>query len=433
MQPGLTILGGSTRAAAESALRAGFQPTCYDFFADADLREIADVRTFRDMKNLQRKVRGMPAQSWVFTGGLENHPSLLADVARRNVLQGTNPANICRLRDPFDWHDTLTQAGLPALPILPGDTPADDARLAPPHDWLVKPLAGCGGQGIRVRTPTARTCRNDASAKFYFQRQLHGQSFSATCLADDHGDTVVLGCCLHGNWQAGLGASAFGWCGGVGPVTVPAWWQQKLENLAEVLTAEYRLRGLFGLDVIADGEHVWLLEINPRYTGTIELLELASRTSLLAAHVRTCEGERLRDLLPLPTVDQQQAGSGESVSASETRLVWKVIPYAPMELLITQDLRDAGTFRKRFTHDENGTFPDSGSTWIADCPMIGSRVPAGFPVCSVLCVMDGLTSSESGDVMTFPSDAVPQLNSALAVLRESLGVTANAAAWQVDS
>ncbi len=41
--PRLMILGASTRAAAQSAVRAGFQPVCADHFADEDLFEVAEV------------------------------------------------------------------------------------------------------------------------------------------------------------------------------------------------------------------------------------------------------------------------------------------------------------------------------------------------------------------------------------------------------
>ena len=43
MQPSVLILGASTRAAAQSAIRAGLRPICADLFADLDLRDCARV------------------------------------------------------------------------------------------------------------------------------------------------------------------------------------------------------------------------------------------------------------------------------------------------------------------------------------------------------------------------------------------------------
>ena len=42
-RPRLLILGCSTRAAAWSAVRAGFFPVCADEFGDEDLRQVAEV------------------------------------------------------------------------------------------------------------------------------------------------------------------------------------------------------------------------------------------------------------------------------------------------------------------------------------------------------------------------------------------------------
>ena len=39
----MLILGGSTRAAADSVRRAGWQPVCADIFADLDLQATAEV------------------------------------------------------------------------------------------------------------------------------------------------------------------------------------------------------------------------------------------------------------------------------------------------------------------------------------------------------------------------------------------------------
>ena len=47
MKPPLAIVGASTRSAAESAVRAGFQPLAADLFADADLQQIATTTRIR--------------------------------------------------------------------------------------------------------------------------------------------------------------------------------------------------------------------------------------------------------------------------------------------------------------------------------------------------------------------------------------------------
>ena len=55
-----------------------------------------------------------------------------------------------------------------------------------------------------------------------------------------------------------------------------------------MLAAEFDLVGLFGVDFIDDGEQLWPIEINPRYTASVEILERACRFSAVAWHVAAC-------------------------------------------------------------------------------------------------------------------------------------------------
>ena len=68
--------------------------------------------------------------------------------------------------------------------------------------------------------------------------------------------------------------------------------------LGDFLAASYRLVGLFGVDFILSDGQPWPVEINPRYTASVEVLELALRRSLLAEHRRACEAENAIDPSP---------------------------------------------------------------------------------------------------------------------------------------
>ncbi|NWF97055.1 MAG: ATP-grasp domain-containing protein, partial [Candidatus Thorarchaeota archaeon] len=59
----------------------------------------------------------------------------------------------------------------------------------------------------------------------------------------------------------------------------------------EEVCSALRLRGSNGIDFVVDraGE-VWLMEVNPRLQGSLELLESASRRSVLNMHVNACGG-----------------------------------------------------------------------------------------------------------------------------------------------
>ena len=83
----LLIVGASTRGAAASAVRAGYTPYCIDLFADRDLVEIASVKRCPHddypqaivslLDRWQKDKQGpTPNTPWIYTGAIENHPTL---------------------------------------------------------------------------------------------------------------------------------------------------------------------------------------------------------------------------------------------------------------------------------------------------------------------------------------------------------------------
>src|SRR5436190_12739447 len=134
----LLILGASARAAAFSAMRAGFEPWCLDRFADADLASrCAAQRVPAELfsEALEQMVRTAPPAPWMYTGGLEHCPDLVDRIAKLRPLWG-NPGNVLRLaRSPGHLRAVLTRAGLPS-PRLGNGT------CDPGVGWLVKPRRG---------------------------------------------------------------------------------------------------------------------------------------------------------------------------------------------------------------------------------------------------------------------------------------------------
>ncbi len=107
------LLGASVRALAQSARRAGWQPTAIDLYADRDLKAIAAVHRVEDPQEWEVLARAAPPGPWMYTGGLENHPGLIDRLARQRPLWGIGGEALRGVRDPFRVHKVLGQAGLP--------------------------------------------------------------------------------------------------------------------------------------------------------------------------------------------------------------------------------------------------------------------------------------------------------------------------------
>src|SRR5262245_24922734 len=117
MKP-LIIVGASVRAAAFSALKAGFSPHALDCFADRDLTAVCDAIRVEDYpRGLPQALQEAPDAPWLYTGGLENYPRLVDQMAAMRPLLG-NPGNVLRrVRGPQNLAFAATHAGL-AFPRL---------------------------------------------------------------------------------------------------------------------------------------------------------------------------------------------------------------------------------------------------------------------------------------------------------------------------
>src|SRR5437660_1348056 len=108
------LIGASTRAAAMSALRAGWTPWCVDLFADVDLERIAAVRkvpTATYPHSLLDALADAPQAPVMYGGALENRPDLIARIDR--PLWGNPPEVLRAIRSPERWTQYLRTIGVP--------------------------------------------------------------------------------------------------------------------------------------------------------------------------------------------------------------------------------------------------------------------------------------------------------------------------------
>ena len=101
------IAGISTRAAAESAARAGFAVTAIDAYADLD--QHASVRSLSLRRDLgapvsahaaARAARSIACDAVAYGSSFENHPRAVGLLAAGRALWGNSPEVLRRVRDP---------------------------------------------------------------------------------------------------------------------------------------------------------------------------------------------------------------------------------------------------------------------------------------------------------------------------------------------
>lgn len=374
-QKDVLILGASARAAAKSAVRAGFRVFALDLFGDEDLIEsVCEYRKITHYRDCFEIIADWPMMPCLVTGALENHPRLIDRLAEQRPFWGT-PADVIRqVRNPHRLREALSHAGLPALVVWPGKSPP-----VPDVRWMLKPKRSAGGQGIFVWDQHAAMSR-DATATLrkphYFQRRAEGEAASAVFLSEWNQITFVgASKLLHANPPG----PRFGYGGAIGPVDLPQDVMGQLIEVGRILGEGFALRGLWGLDFLHDASQVWVTEVNPRYTATVELYEHAYGTALLPQHRLACE-EWTRD-----REWKRQVSITTWANEPDRRVcVGKVVVYSPIDFVVPP--------WKDWTTARDPLLPELNI--LADRPMEGSRVPNGFPVCSLLA--SGATPQECG-------------------------------------
>ena len=108
-------------------------------------------------------------------------------------------------------------------------------------------------------------------------------------------EQLLAGCATSQRWghDGPARPECFRYAGSIGPLTIQAKLRDDFQRLGEVLAAEFELVGLFGVDCILFGGEPWPVEVNPRYTASMEVIECATGVPLVAWHVEACGQGRL--------------------------------------------------------------------------------------------------------------------------------------------
>ncbi len=349
----LLIVGASARAAAHSALRAGYAPLAIDQFGDADVPSHDSPRTFRYFnRELLLQVAAAPEAAWLYTGGLENHPALVERIAQHRPLLGNRGAVLREVRNLTSLRSIVRRArcDLPESRDRPDGLPTDGS-------WLCKPIRSGGGLQI---SPWHGQRPTSDSRRLYWQRRLDGTVWGATFVANGS-RALLIGVC-----QAISSAhDDYHYRGSIGPIPLLSKHNESLQRLGDQLVASTGLVGLFGVDLLVTSEMLWVLEVNPRYTASVELLERAVCVPAMAWHVDACREGRLPD----------------RASITSSRLFGKQIIYAPNDMAIADE-----TVTRMLAEQSQFEWPE-----IADIPRGHTLVAARQPLASVFAEGDTLS------------------------------------------
>jgi predicted ATP-grasp superfamily ATP-dependent carboligase len=282
------IAGVSTRAAAESAARAGFDVTAIDAFGDLDQHPRVDARALWGAFTARAAVRAVAdveCDAVAYLAPFENHLGAVRALATNRTLWGNSPDVLTRVRDPFVVANMLRARGFAAAKVAQDFLTAEAlAKAVGPADgeWLLKPLASGGGHRIR------RWRAGEAIPRgYYLQEFVDGAPGSVVFVAAG-GRAVALAVLRQLIGDIAFGASGFQYCGNILDPSFEDAVADRAADLARAAADAFGLVGVNGIDFVVRGMIPAAVEVNPRWCASMELVERAYGFSVFGAHAAAC-------------------------------------------------------------------------------------------------------------------------------------------------
>jgi len=350
--PHVLLAGVSMRAAAASAVRAGFEPWTVDAFRDLDCawpgsRAPFDAQGRFDAWLAWWKARAIDANAVVYGSGFEDEPRVVQFLSRGRSLWGNPPDVLRQVRSPVTLLDGLARRGyrVPRVFEARGDDVVPPAGVV----WIEKPVRSGGGN--RVRRWTSGSAIADGC---YLEEFIEGTPGSIV-FAASKGGAVALGISRQLAGDPAFGATGYRYCGSIlshpaglfaQGVSVAA----TAHAMARTVAEDYGLVGLNGLDFVARKGVAYPLEVNPRWSASMELVERAHGISMFQLHALACS----RHELP---VDRARLCIRRAVGKAIVFARWGVMVRHARQVL--------------------------GGLDVADLPRSRTWIRAGEPICTV--------------------------------------------------
>ena len=356
MNKTIVIAAISCRAYVRAAVDAGFEVIALDAFADVDTKTLAKKVIQIDVKNGQFDaeqllsalteltlglLKSVDCIGFAYGAGFEAQPELLNKIERILPVIGNYSEVIAQCKQPqafFALCDLLEMPYPPTLFYKPNNT----------LGWLQKKVGASGGAHIKTLFPinlepiTSQAINDGLKPEVYYQQKQEGTPISCLFLADGI-NALILG--FNEQWCSPTLLFPYRFGGAVSHTTISAISMHKLAEFITAITKKLGLKGLNSCDCIVQNDDVFMLEINPRLSATVDLYQ-AKRGNLFAAHVASCLGP----LAEWPVAEKQSRAM-------------QVI-YANQIAKVPPDM----------------DWPE----WVCDIPQPNSVIPMGMPICSVM-------------------------------------------------
>lgn len=311
----ILIAGVNTRPIVKSAKKLGFETIAVDRFNDIDLRKYADhlyslenvirkgkIDKFRKEKYFELihgALESHNVDAVILTSGLEHEYEKIRKLEKRTSIIGNESDRLKFSEDTEKLFSLADKLGIPH-PDTEKVENLDEALQAAAdigYPVLLKPSRSGGGIGIRlaegsreVEDDFDEVTEKDPEGNVYVQQYIRGINASASVISNGKESR-----CLSVNEQI-IGDKSlnvprkFGYCGNIIPLSAEDGITSKISKYSETICSEFGVVGSNGVDFII-GDKPYLVEVNPRFQNTIDMIEGSFDLNLLKMHIESTEGK----------------------------------------------------------------------------------------------------------------------------------------------
>ena len=230
----------------------------------------------------------------------------------RKIVRGNK--NTESVENKFKFYNKLKNKFNVPLTFQPSDV-GELNEILQQHDnnqFILKPLQGSGGLGILLLNnescdelkQVSEICQNISLENYILQEYIEGTNVSSSVLSSHDEIKNLINSRLI--TEHDLGNESYEYSGNILPLDENSFrmfndnrteinadeLNDEMKNTSEDLIKKFGLIGSNGVDYILDNDrNLKVIEINPRFQGTYELVENSLGINLLDAHIKACEGE----------------------------------------------------------------------------------------------------------------------------------------------
>ena len=289
------VVGANTRPVVCSLKKLGYDVFSADYFCTEDLKPCAD-----GLKCVLDQIPYVSCGSFSLNFDedyLTELASLLVDKADFIICcSGSSPQNFPSLKIKGNKNTENIDNKYKLYKKLKNKFKIPETHLISEKDeiqeiiensrdkkFILKPIRGTAGMGVR---DVEEVGSNFKYKNYLLQEKIIGEDLSVSTLSTgEEVKTILTSKQIIGKTELGQ-IEPYGYCGNIVPYTG----EQDVSSIAEEIVEFLSLVGSNGVDFIQKDNEIYLLEINPRFQGTIECAEAVLGINMADAHLKACDG-----------------------------------------------------------------------------------------------------------------------------------------------